>query len=234
MFAFCSHGLPLPALPHYLIRLRVRDALVEILVAHHHRCGAATREAFDELDGKLAVLRGLQAVPMRVETELGAEVFVQLSGTAERAAQRAADFDHVLACRLLAEHRIERDELVNVDRLQAELLRGPLDGLLREPAEVFLQRVQQHQRRAPLLVRRIMRDEFVDLGFELAGNGEIHADASKNHSALSNSRETPVSTSAVSASPRPADMSTAARMEFAASAKRSVRAPVNASCSARR
>ncbi len=45
----------------------------------------------------------------------------------------------------------------------------PFDGLLRDVAEMLLEGVQEHQRRAPLL--RIMRHEFVQLGFKLRWNG---------------------------------------------------------------
>ena len=44
-------------------------------------------------------------------------------------------------------------------------LRRPFDGFLRDPAEMFLQRVQQHERRAAL--HGIMRDQLVNLGFKL-------------------------------------------------------------------
>src|SRR5678816_1676227 len=61
------------ALPQNLVRLRSRYAFVEILVAHHHRRGAATGEAFDKLDRETAVLRRLQAVRVGVESEFRAE-----------------------------------------------------------------------------------------------------------------------------------------------------------------
>ena len=75
----------------------LRDTFVEILVAHHHRRGAATGQAFDEFDRELSVLRRLQAVRVRVKTELRAKMFVQFVRTAERATQRAADFDLIFA-----------------------------------------------------------------------------------------------------------------------------------------
>ena len=47
-----------------------------------------------------------------------------------------------LAADLVAlKHRIKCHQLVNVDRLQPELLRRPLDGFLRNPPEVFLNRM---------------------------------------------------------------------------------------------
>ena len=72
MFALAGHASF--ALREDFIRLRVRDAFVEILVAHHHGRGAATGEALDELDGELPVLGRLDAVLVPVEAELGAEI----------------------------------------------------------------------------------------------------------------------------------------------------------------
>jgi len=136
---------------------------VEIFVAHHHRRHATAGKALHELDRKLAVLRRLQTMRMRVETKLGAKVFVQLVRAAERTAQRAADFDLMLARRGLAKHRIKRHEFVDVDGLEAEFARDPLRGFRRDVAEMFLQRVQQHKRRAAL--HGIMRDQLINLGF---------------------------------------------------------------------
>ena len=50
--------------------LLLRDALVQDVVAHQHRRGAATRQTFDELDGNMAILAGLRAVGVRVQTQL--------------------------------------------------------------------------------------------------------------------------------------------------------------------
>ncbi len=63
--------------PHNLIRL-FRDPFVECVVAHHHRRGAAAREAFDELDRELPVLSRLRAVRLRVEAKFLAKMPVQL------------------------------------------------------------------------------------------------------------------------------------------------------------
>ena len=85
MFSFGSHRAGLFALPDNLIRLRHAHAFVEIFVAHHHGGCAATGEALDEFDRELSVLRRLQTVCVRIETKLGAKVFVQLVRAAERA-----------------------------------------------------------------------------------------------------------------------------------------------------
>ena len=116
------------AASHDFVRLRVRNTLVEILVAHHHWRSAATGEALDEFDRELSVLRRLQTVRVRIKTELGAKMFVQFVRAAQRAAQRAANLDLMFARRGLAEHRIERHELVDIDRLKSQLARNPLRG----------------------------------------------------------------------------------------------------------
>src|SRR6185503_1734013 len=69
------------ALSHDLIRLRVRDCLEKLLIAHHHGTGAATGETFHELNGELAVLRGLQPVLVRGQAKFFANVLVQPGGS---------------------------------------------------------------------------------------------------------------------------------------------------------
>lgn len=118
------------ALCHNLVSLRCADAFVKILVAHYHRRAAATGETFHELDRELAVLRRLQTVRVRVETELRAKMFVELVRAAERAAQRATDLDLIFPGRLQPKHRIKRQQFVNVDRRQSQFARNPFDGLL--------------------------------------------------------------------------------------------------------
>ena len=108
----------------------MRNAFVEGFVAHHHRRGAATGQALDELDRELAVLRRLNAVLVRIETELVAKMFVQRVRAAQRAAQRTADSNLIFPDRLLPENRVKRDQLINIDWLQAEFLGGPLDRRL--------------------------------------------------------------------------------------------------------
>ena len=150
----------------------MRNAFVEIFIAHHHWGCAAAGEALDEFDRELAVLRRLQTVRVRVEAELGAKVFVQLVRAAERTTQRATDLDLMFAWRGLPEHRVERHEFVDVDGLESQLARDPLRGLGRDVAEMFLQCVQQHERRAAL--HGIMRDQLVNLGFYIGWNGKAH------------------------------------------------------------
>src|SRR5947208_979779 len=145
------------ALLQKLVRLRVADRFVEIVVAHHHRGGAATREAFDKLDRVFAILRCLRTVRVSIQSQTLTEMFVKFARAAERAAQRAANFQMKFPKRLASEHWIKRDDLVDVDRRQSELLRRPLDRFLRNPAVRFLNRVQPHQRRRSRFVRRILR-----------------------------------------------------------------------------
>jgi len=141
----------------------VADGFVEVVVHHHHRCGAATGEAFDEFDRELSVLRRLRAVRMRVQAQLLAKMFVEFIRTAQRAAQRPADLDLIFAHRLLPEHGIKRHKLIDVDWLQFEFLCRPLDRFLRNPAEMFLNGVQHHERRRAF--HGVMRDQLVNLGF---------------------------------------------------------------------
>src|SRR5436190_9146523 len=96
------------ALLQKLVRLRVADAFVKIIVAHHHRGGAAACEALDKFDRVFAVLRRLRAVRVGIQTQALTEMFVKFAGAAERAAQRAANLQMKFAERLAPEHRVKR------------------------------------------------------------------------------------------------------------------------------
>src|SRR5260221_6068721 len=75
--------------PQNLIRLLFAHIFKKVIVAHHHWSRAATGQAFDKLDGKLAVVGCLRAVFMTVQPQTGAKVLMQLVGAAERAAKGA-------------------------------------------------------------------------------------------------------------------------------------------------
>jgi len=83
MTTFYSHGhLYKPgffslALQDDFIRLLRRNALVEILVDHHHRRGAATGQALDKFKRELAVLGRLRSVRGSIEAEFLAEMIAQ-------------------------------------------------------------------------------------------------------------------------------------------------------------
>src|SRR5437899_7674654 len=69
---------------NFVRKLRL-NTFIKVVIAHHHRRSAATGQAFDKFDRKFPVRRRLQAVLLRVEAELLAEVFVQPARTAQRA-----------------------------------------------------------------------------------------------------------------------------------------------------
>jgi len=144
----------------------VGDVFVEVVVDHDDRCGAAGGEAFDELDRVFPIFAEGEAVRVRfADLALFAEMIAELVGTAQRAGERAADFDLDFARRMLAEHGVEGDELEDVDRLEVELVGDPLDALGRDVAEGFLPEMEQRQRGAPL-GDGIVRDQLVGLPFK--------------------------------------------------------------------
>ena len=72
--------------------------------------------------------------------------------------------------RRLPKHRIERDQLENVDRLEPELGRDPGHSFIADETEMFLPQMQQRHRRAALVLRRIMPDRFIHFPLQLGGN----------------------------------------------------------------
>src|SRR5438876_11964892 len=95
-FTSCTDFCSL-ASAHNFIRVRLAHAFIKVVVAHQHRRRAATGQAFDELDGELAVLRRLQAMLVRIQAQLLATILVQLVAASERTTQRAADLDLIPA-----------------------------------------------------------------------------------------------------------------------------------------
>src|SRR5580765_557767 len=105
------------AVSQNLICAFFRNSLMKHLIAHHHRRRAATREAFDELDRMLPILRRLCAVLFRVQTQLFAEMLMQLIRPSQRATQSAANTQVVFTHGPQMQHWVKRRQLVNVDRL---------------------------------------------------------------------------------------------------------------------
>ena len=133
------------------------------------RAAAAIGDAFDELQGEVAVGRGLPA--LAVEGLL--EVLHQRVGTAEGAGQRTADAHMAAANRRLAVHRVERHHFEDLHRGHANVLGDPGHVILRDVTAVFLHQVQEGHRRTALL--RILRDDGGSLRerlrLERAGGG---------------------------------------------------------------
>src|SRR5262245_490155 len=92
---------------------------------------------------------------------------------------------------LLVEHRVERDQFIDIDRLKTKLGRDPFDRLVGEAAKMFLNRMQNHERCASLLW--IMRDQLVDLPFKPGWNAEVH----RSHSPMTKSSEPRMATASL-------------------------------------
>src|SRR6185369_11714194 len=136
---------------------------------------------------------------------------VELIGTAESAAQGATNLQMVFPNLPLVEHRVEGHQLVNIDRLQLQLSSNPFNSLTRDVSELFLHRVQQHERCAPFL--GVMRDDFVDFGLQRLWYDEIRlfeqrirdvfgiGDAHRSHSPMTKSKEPRMATTSLTMCP---------------------------------
>src|SRR5437870_1242952 len=90
-----------------------------------------------------------------------AEIFHDLITSSHRATERAANANVRFGCAFLAQHRVEGDQLENVDRLESELGRDPGHGVIIDEIEMFLPKMQQRQGRASFFIRRIMPDRLI-------------------------------------------------------------------------
>jgi hypothetical protein len=148
---------------------------VEIVVDHADGTEAAARETLGELDAVFAVGADRDGMVVGdagpVDPGLFTDRVHQLVAAGHGTAQGAADADVEFAGSLLAETGIEGDHLEDLDRLEPELRRGPLDRLLADVAEVVLQ-VVQHRKHRGTLAHRVMGDPFVDFVFQFLWYGE--------------------------------------------------------------
>src|SRR4030095_10732068 len=94
----------------------------------------------------------------------------QLVGTCKLARQRAAHAEVTRPSGDAPKHRIERNELEDVYRLQLELRCDPLDGLVTDEPEVFLPEMEQWESRRSLR-DGVMRNRFVNLGDQVGRDG---------------------------------------------------------------
>ena len=92
---------------------------------------------------------------------------------------------------MLPQHRVKGHQLVNVDRLQLQLGRGPFFRLGGYVPKLILQRVEHHQRRAALL--RIVLNQPVDFPLQFFGDFKTH----RSHSPITKSSDPKIATTSL-------------------------------------
>ena len=152
------------------------DVFIEVFANHAHWCGAAACQAFHKFDAVISIgadpdriVRSI-AGSRALDTKIRAQMFHQLEASGHSATECAADADVGFARRLLSKHRVEGDQLENIDWLQAELFRDSCHGLVADEPEVFLPQMQQRHGRASPVIARITRDRFIHFPLQLGGN----------------------------------------------------------------
>ena len=85
-------------------------------------------------------------------------------------AQGAANPDVRFAGGRLPKHRIERDQLENVNRLQLELHGDPAHAFVTDETEFLLPQMEQRHRGAAFPIRRITPDRFIHFPSKLGGD----------------------------------------------------------------
>jgi hypothetical protein len=105
-----------------------------------------------------------------LETKSCAQVFHQLEASGHGATECTADADVSFARWLLSKHRVEGDQLENIDRWQAELFRDPYYSLVADEPEVFLPQMQQRHGGASPVIARVTRDRFIHFPLQFGVN----------------------------------------------------------------
>src|SRR5690606_3478470 len=154
-----------------LIDLLRREVLVVDVVHHHHRSADARREA-------LLLTFQIDAAVRRALAGLDAELALDMRDDLVRAAQHARDVrahrDVMPPDRLRLEHRVERRDLVDLDRQEIEILRDRVHQRLREISAVLvLHRVQRRDHGRALPARGKLRDPAIDLLAHVLGEHRL-------------------------------------------------------------
>ena len=101
-----------------------------------------------------------------------AEFLHQLVGASHRARERATDADVELARSGLTEAGVEGHYFHDLDGLDIEMSRYPLDSRSGDEAETMLHHVKKRQHRRALLIVRIVRDSLCCLAVEFVVGAE--------------------------------------------------------------
>src|SRR6266545_3340583 len=109
--------------------------------------GAAARQTFDKLDAVITIgadRNGIVhsvAMAPAINSRRRTQIFHQPITIGHGTTEGAADADMRFSCRLLAKHRIKRNQLEDVDRLQTEFRSNPEHAVVADKSEVFLPQV---------------------------------------------------------------------------------------------
>ncbi len=153
------------------------DALMEVIVDEADRGGAAGSEAFGKLHGVISARGNRDRILVCVggtAVDLGdlAEFVHEFIGASHGARKSAANADVEFARSFLAEARVERDDLDDLDWFDIELARDPVDRFGADVSETMLNFVKKGKDGGAFLIVWILRDTFVRLFFETLRDGE--------------------------------------------------------------
>jgi hypothetical protein len=141
----------------HLLRLEVLVPL--IVIHHHHRRAIAGAEAFHLLDGEHPGRIGFAGL----DAERGLQFFDHALGAGERARQRRAHLQHVLAHRVAVEHHVIRHDVFDFRRRAADHLRHVTHRVVADVTLLFLHEIQGMQHRRHAILRRVMRRELLEV-----------------------------------------------------------------------
>ena len=152
--------------------LRLRLLVPVVVVHHHHRRAIAGAETFHLLDGEHAGRIGFADL----DAQLVLQLFDDALGAGERARQRGADLQHVLAHRPAVEHHVVRDHVFDFGGGAADHLRDMAHHVVGDVALLLLREIQRVQHRRHAVLRRVMRRELLELARGCSGGvGELRA-----------------------------------------------------------
>ena len=131
------------------------QAFVPAIVHHHQRRPIARAQTFHFNQGESAGRIG----SIRLDAQRRHQLFGHPFGAAQRARQRAAHLDDELPHRLRVEHRVERDDVLDIGRGAPNHRRDMLHRAQRDVSELPLHEKQRGQnRRLPPFGRIPLRD----------------------------------------------------------------------------
>jgi len=135
------------------------DAFLEEIVHHGDRGAATTGQALDELDRVLAIggngdgvavvgvgMVGVFLLPLvQIDPGGGGDFIPEFVAAGHGAGERAANANVAFAGGMAAEHRVEGDQLEDIDGLELELAGNPGNGVVDDDAKMLLPEMQERQ-----------------------------------------------------------------------------------------
>ena len=107
---------------------------------------------------------------VQIDATCGGERIAHLVTSSHRATQGPTNPNMLAAGRLLTKHRVEGDQLEDVNWIESQLGRNPVHPFIADETEVFLPQMEQGHGRTALTIDGITSYRLLHVPLQLGGN----------------------------------------------------------------